>query len=39
MDPAVDQFGKSWRVTLTDPATGDVLELAYTVEQLPTPIG
>ncbi|WP_326566807.1 DUF2848 domain-containing protein [Amycolatopsis rhabdoformis] len=39
MDPAVDQFGTSWRVALTDPATGDVIDLAYTVETLPEPIG
>ncbi|MFI5607130.1 DUF2848 domain-containing protein [Amycolatopsis sp. NPDC051903] len=39
MDPAVDQFGKSWRVAMTDPATGDVIDLAYTVAPLPEPIG
>jgi hypothetical protein len=39
MDPAVDQFGESWRVAMTDPATGDVIELAYTVAPLPEPIG
>jgi hypothetical protein len=39
MDPAVDQFGTHWQVTLTDPATDAVIDLAYDVRVLPEPIG
>lgn len=35
----VDQFAGSWRVELGDPATGETIELAYTVRRLPEPIG
>lgn len=35
----VDQFGDAWRVKMADPATGEVIELAYTVRRLPEPIG
>ncbi|WP_410576566.1 DUF2848 domain-containing protein [Amycolatopsis sp. lyj-108] len=35
----VDQFADSWRVELGDPATGETIELAYTVRRLPEPIG
>lgn len=35
----VDQFGDSWVVEMSDPVTGDVLELSYDVELLPAPIG
>ncbi|WP_243793318.1 DUF2848 domain-containing protein [Saccharopolyspora gloriosae] len=38
MDTTVDQFADSWRVDLTDPASGDVLTCDYTVRQLPAPI-
>lgn len=39
MLPGVDQFNDSWRVELSDPTTGDTLDLAYTVAKLPEPIG
>jgi len=39
MLPGVDQFADGWRVELTDPATGDTLDLAYSVDRLPDPIG
>ncbi|MGK4596924.1 DUF2848 domain-containing protein [Amycolatopsis sp. w19] len=35
----VDQFADSWRVELGDPATGETIELAYSVRRLPEPIG
>ncbi|MFB9908317.1 DUF2848 domain-containing protein [Allokutzneria oryzae] len=38
MRPDVDQFAGSWRVELTDPATADTLDLAYTVRSLPEPV-
>ncbi|MCF7548798.1 DUF2848 domain-containing protein [Pseudonocardia sp. WMMC193] len=39
MVAGVDQFADGWRVELADPATGDVLPLAYAVDRLPDPIG
>jgi len=35
----VDQFADAWRVELGDPATGETIELAYSVRRLPEPIG
>ncbi len=39
MTEGVDQFADRWRVELADPATGDVIELAYDVVPMPEPIG
>ncbi|MBN6035144.1 DUF2848 domain-containing protein [Amycolatopsis sp. 195334CR] len=39
MHHGVDQFTSSWRVELSDPATGNVIDLAYRVRPLPEPIG
>ncbi|WP_328859812.1 DUF2848 domain-containing protein [Streptomyces sp. NBC_00306] len=39
MRDGVDQFAGRWRVELGDPATGDVIDLAYDVVPLPVPIG
>ncbi|WP_326610317.1 DUF2848 domain-containing protein [Streptomyces scopuliridis] len=39
MAEGVDQFADHWRVELGDPATGNVIELAYDVVRMPTPIG
>ena len=35
----VDQFADRWRVELADPVTGRTLDLAYTVQRMPEPIG
>lgn len=39
MAEGVDQFAGRWRVELSDPATGDVIDLAYDVVRMPVPIG
>lgn len=39
MAEGVDQFAGRWRVELSDPATGDVIDLAYDVVRMPAPIG
>lgn len=39
MREQVDQFTSEWRVEMSDPATGSVLRLGYSVERLPEPIG
>jgi hypothetical protein len=39
MTPGVNQFADLWRVELGDPATGEIIELAYRVRPLPEPIG
>jgi Protein of unknown function (DUF2848) len=39
MLPGVDQFAEHWRVELADPVTGRTLDLGYTVERMPEPIG
>ncbi|MCX5086819.1 DUF2848 domain-containing protein [Streptomyces sp. NPDC056121] len=39
MAEGVDQFAPHWRVELTDPATGDTIDLAYDVVRMPVPIG
>ncbi|HET6855890.1 MAG TPA: DUF2848 domain-containing protein [Streptomyces sp.] len=39
MAEGVDQFAERWRVELSDPATGQVIPLAYDVVRMPTPIG
>ncbi|MFH8572677.1 DUF2848 domain-containing protein [Streptomyces sp. NPDC017993] len=39
MAGGVDQFADGWRVELGDPATGDVIQLAYDVVPMPEPIG
>ncbi|MEV8404697.1 DUF2848 domain-containing protein [Streptomyces niveus] len=39
MTEGVDQFAERWRVELSDPATGDVIDLAYDVVRMPVPIG
>lgn len=39
MLPGVDQFAPRWRVQLSDPVLDEHIELAYTVERMPDPIG
>ncbi|MFF1418470.1 DUF2848 domain-containing protein [Streptomyces sp. NPDC058280] len=39
MAEGVDQFADRWRVELSDPVTGDAIELAYDVVRMPAPIG
>lgn len=39
MLPDVDQFAAGWRVRLSDPATGEAIELVYDVVPMPEPIG
>ncbi|MEU0523180.1 DUF2848 domain-containing protein [Streptomyces niveus] len=39
MAEGVDQFADRWRVELSDPATGNVIDLAYDVVRMPAPIG
>ncbi|GAB2712627.1 DUF2848 family protein [Nocardia thraciensis] len=39
MLPGVDQFGDSWRVEMTDPATGDTLACAHRTVPMAAPIG
>ncbi|WP_405817674.1 DUF2848 domain-containing protein [Streptomyces sp. NBC_00838] len=39
MAEGVDQFADRWRVELSDPATGDAIDLAYDVVRMPAPIG
>lgn len=39
MAAEVDQFADAWRVELGDPATGDMIALAYDVVPMPAPIG
>ena len=39
MAPDVDQFAPGWRVRLTDPTNDETIELSYTVEKMPEPIG
>jgi len=39
MHHGVNQFARSWRVSLTDPATHDTMQCAYEVRRLPEGIG
>ncbi|MCW0212809.1 MAG: DUF2848 domain-containing protein [Pseudonocardia sp.] len=39
MVSGADQFADGWRVELEDPATGEVLDLGYSVDRMPDPIG
>jgi 2-keto-4-pentenoate hydratase/2-oxohepta-3-ene-1,7-dioic acid hydratase in catechol pathway len=39
MREGVQQFAKTWRVELRDPATGHVIDCSYAVRPLPAPIG
>ncbi|MGA6165680.1 DUF2848 domain-containing protein [Amycolatopsis magusensis] len=39
MHHGVDQFTASWKVELSDPKTGNSIDLAYRVRPLPEPIG
>lgn len=39
MDGEVNQFANAWRVVMTNPETGDSIEIAYTVKPMPEPIG
>ncbi|MCT1686091.1 DUF2848 domain-containing protein [Pseudoglutamicibacter cumminsii] len=39
MDGEVNQFANAWRVAMTNPDTGDSIEIAYTVKPMPEPIG
>ncbi|MFD7923026.1 DUF2848 domain-containing protein [Streptomyces sp. NPDC059740] len=39
MREGVDQFAGRWRVELSDPATGDAIDLRYDVVPMPEPIG
>lgn len=39
MREGVDQFAARWRVELADPATGNVIALAYDVVPMPEPAG
>jgi hypothetical protein len=39
MHPGIDQFARSWRVELADPATGASIDAQYVVEQMAEPIG
>ncbi|MFD9870862.1 DUF2848 domain-containing protein [Streptomyces niveus] len=39
MAEGVDQFADRWRVELSDPATRNVIDLAYDVVRMPAPIG
>lgn len=35
----VDQFARSWKVEMHDPATGNTITTQYLVEQMPAPVG
>lgn len=39
MRGGIDQFARSWKVEMTDPATGDNINAQYVVEQMAAPIG
>ena len=39
MHPGVDQFADTWKVEMTDPATGNVLTCEYRTILMPAPIG
>lgn len=39
MSSGVDQFACSWKVEMTDPATGESVDVQYVVQQMPEPIG
>jgi hypothetical protein len=39
MSSGVDQFARSWKVEMTDPATGEYVDAQYVVQQMPEPIG
>lgn len=39
MIAGVDQFAQSWRVEMSDPVTGQSIEVAYAVRQMAEPIG
>jgi hypothetical protein len=39
MNAGVDQFARSWKVEMTDPATGASLDASYIVDRMPEPIG
>ncbi|MET3174320.1 UNVERIFIED_ORG: hypothetical protein ABIB52_002170 [Arthrobacter sp. UYCu721] len=39
MTHGVHQFARSWKVEMTDPATGSTLDAQYMVEQMAEPIG
>ncbi|MCS4592506.1 MULTISPECIES: DUF2848 domain-containing protein [Brevibacterium] len=39
MAEGVDQFASLWRVRLFDPRTEDSIEMSYTVEKMPEPVG
>lgn len=39
MRPGVDQFADGWKVAMTDPATGDVIDVRYRTVRMAEPIG
>ncbi|RBP63593.1 uncharacterized protein DUF2848 [Brevibacterium sanguinis] len=39
MIPGVDQFLPAWKVTISDPVTGETISLHYEVKEMPAPIG
>lgn len=39
MRDGIDQFARSWKVEMSDPATGDSIDAQYVVEQMAAPIG
>lgn len=39
MNAGVDQFARSWKVEMTDPAAGASVDASYIVDRMPEPIG